>query len=64
MSKSNNKQVLVIRSTIPIKGDDMRRLYECILEQKKSGVIFLPSCLEAISVPDDVEIRIEEAPES
>ena len=58
MSKSNN-QVLVIKSKTYLHADDLNRLYKNILEQQKTGVILLPSCFEAILVPDDVEIRVE-----
>lgn len=55
-----NKQLLVINSKVYLHPDVLNKLYKGILEQRKTGVILLPSCLEAISVPDDVEIKIIE----
>lgn len=31
-----------------------------ILEQKETGVIVLPSCVDAVVVPDDIKIVIDD----
>lgn len=37
-----------------------RLIHDCIEAQKKTGLILLPSYLEAQIVPDDIEIKLDE----
>lgn len=38
----------------------LRELRRNILEQKETGVIVLPSCVDAVVVPDDIKIVIDD----
>ena len=48
--------VLVIK----VRPERLRELRRNILEQKETGVIVLPSCVDAVVVPDDIKIVIDD----
>jgi hypothetical protein len=54
------KDILVVRCNSYLKSDEYSNLYECLQNQKAMGVVLLPNHLEAIVVPNDIEIKIEE----
>lgn len=41
-------------------GSGYSVIHDCIEVQKKTGLILLPSYLEAQIVPDDIEIKLDE----
>ncbi len=51
MSESN---VLILQSDVVLKNHEMNELYDTILEQKKQGVILLPSYVKVVNVPEEV----------
>lgn len=42
------------------KTKELNDIRRCILSQKESGVVVLPPYCEAVVIPDDIEIRIED----
>ena len=59
MKQKKNKPLLIIRSTVPIKGDLMMALHKGFVEQAETGVVILPHFMEATYVPEGVEVVIE-----
>jgi hypothetical protein len=55
------KDVLIIRTRVLLKPEEMYRLRQGILEQIESGVVVLPAYYEAelVHVPDDIEVIVE-----
>lgn len=51
--------VLVIKSSA-VRPERLRELRRDILTQKETGVIVLPSCVDAVIVPDDIKIVIDD----
>lgn len=51
MSESN---VLILKCDMVLKNYEMNKLYDTILEQKKQGVILLPSYVKVVNVPEEV----------
>lgn len=54
------KDVLVIKCKALVKPDKLKAFRDKILKEKEEGVIVLPSIFDAVVVPDDVEIVMEE----
>lgn len=52
--------ILVIKSKVLLKVDVYKKLYDSLMAQKKNGLVIIPNYCEAIVVPDDIEIRVEE----
>lgn len=52
--------VLVIKCKALVKPDKLRALRDRILKEKEEGIIVLPPIFDAVVVPDDVEIVMEE----
>ena len=52
--------ILVIKSKILLKTDAYKKLYDLLMKQKENGVVIVPEYCEAIVVPDDIEIRMED----
>lgn len=55
-----NDQVLVVQLKTLVSSDKIQKMYESILSQIEKGVVLLPVGCEAIVVPKDIEIRVEE----
>lgn len=55
-----SNSLLIIKSNVFAGESFMEKLRESIRTQKESGVIVLPFYCDALLVPDDVEIRVEE----
>ena len=51
MSESN---VLILQCDVVLKNYEINKLYDTILEQKKQGVILLPSYVKVVNVPEEV----------
>lgn len=51
---------LVIKCNIPKHPADVEILRQSIIEQRRSGVVILPCYCEAIVVPEDIRIEMEE----
>lgn len=52
--------VIKVKTGINVKADLMNHWRKEILRQKETGVVLLPWFLEAVAVPEDVEIKVEE----
>lgn len=52
-----NDDILVIKANMFLKNKEREAVRQCILEQRKTGIIVLPQYCEAIVVPKDVEIK-------
>ena len=53
--------ILVVKTNIMLKPDKMESLRQRFLEQKGTGVVVLPPYCTALVVPEDIEIRMEDA---
>lgn len=49
--------ILVVKCNAFLPYERMQAILDNIMAQKETGVILLPSYLEAQIVPDDIEIR-------
>ncbi len=55
-------EILVIKvNQLNLSPEDMHNLRQQIIKQKEEKVVLLPYYCEAIVVPEDVDIRVEEA---
>ena len=52
-------KVLVVKPMIKVNIETLEALHKSILLQKETGVVVLPWCVEALLVPEDVEIKVE-----
>ena len=50
--------ILVVKSTAFLPREKMQAILDNIIAQKETGVILLPSYLEAQIVPEDIEIKL------
>lgn len=50
--------ILVVKCNAFLPCERMRAILDNLRAQKETGVILLPSYLEAQIVPDDIEIRL------
>lgn len=56
----NKHYTLVVKSHVRLSQEQLQFIHDCIEAQKKTGLILLPSYLEAQIVPDDIEIKLDE----
>lgn len=49
--------LLVVTAPYALKRDRMKEIHERLVEEKQTGVIFLPCGFEALVVPKDIEVR-------
>ena len=52
-------KVLIVKPMIKANIETLEALHKSILLQKETGVVVLPWCVEALLVPEDVEIKVE-----
>lgn len=52
--------ILVIKCNTIVKPERLEDMRKTFISQKETGVIVLPAMCEAVVVPDDVEIIVEE----
>ena len=50
----SEKNVLILQCDVVLKNYEMNELYDTILEQKKQGVILLPSYVKVVNIPEEV----------
>lgn len=55
--------ILVIKCRHTVRPERLRELRRDILTQKETGVIVLPSCVDAVVVPDDIKVVIDDEEE-
>lgn len=55
--------ILVVKSTAFLPRERLQVILNSLKAQKETGVILLPSYLEAQIVPDDIEIRLASSDE-
>ena len=51
--------ILVVKSTAFLTSKQLQNILDSLKAQKETGVILLPSYLEAKIVPDDIEIKLK-----
>lgn len=49
----SEKNVLILQSNVALKNSEMNELYDTILTQKERGVIFLPSYVKVLNLPEE-----------
>ena len=49
---------LVVKSSVFLPRKQLHGIFDSLKTQKETGVILLPSYLEAKIVPDDIEIKL------
>ena len=54
---------LVVKTKIYLKSDVYKKLYASLMSQKENGLVIIPAYCEAIVVPDNIEIRMEDSNE-
>ena len=52
-------KVLVVKPMIKLNAETLEALHKSILLQKETGVVVLPWSVEALLVPEDVKIKVE-----
>ena len=52
--------ILIIKCNAIVKPERLEDMRRSFISQKETGVIVLPAMCEAVVVPDDVEIIVEE----
>lgn len=55
----NKHYILVVKSHANLSQEQLQFIHDCIEVQKKTGIILLPSYLDAQIVPDDIEIKLD-----
>ena len=55
--------ILVVKCNAFLPHEKMQAILDNIMAQKETGVILLPSYLEAQIVPEDIEIRLASSDE-
>lgn len=55
------KDVLVIKCRAVIKPEKLNEFRETFIKQKAEGVVVIPPYFDALVVPEDIEIRMEDA---
>ena len=50
--------ILIVRCRTNLPSEQLKHILDCLKVQKETGVILLPSYLEAQVVPDDIEIKL------
>lgn len=50
--------ILVVKSTAFLPSEQLQGIFDSLKTQKETGVILLPSYLEAQIVPEDIEIKL------
>ena len=50
--------ILVVKSSVFLPRKQLQGILDSLKAQKETGVILLPSYLEAKIVPDDIEIKL------
>ena len=55
----NKHYTLVIKSHVHLSQKRLQFIHDCIEAQIKTGLILLPSYLDAQIVPDDIEIKLD-----
>lgn len=56
---NNPRYILVVKSHANLSQEQLQFIHDCIEVQKKTGIILLPSYLDAQIVPDDIEIKLD-----
>ena len=54
-----SKGLLIVRCKAALSEENYESLQEILLREKEEGVVVLPPFLEAIYVPEDIEIEFE-----
>ena len=60
-AQPEQKSVLIIKSNVLLKKEQLEAYRKMFMEQKNDGVVLLPSMFEAQYIPDDVDVRIDAA---
>lgn len=57
----DRKSVLIIKSKVLMKKEQLEAYRKMFMEQKNDGVVLLPNAFDAQYVPNDVDVRINAA---
>lgn len=49
--------ILIVKCRTNLPCEQLKHILDCLKAQKETGVILIPSYLEAQVVPDDIEIK-------
>lgn len=49
--------ILLVKCHVPLRREQLRTIFDYLKTQKETGLVLLPSYLEAQIVPDDIEIK-------
>lgn len=55
-----NNDLLIVKLNMHLRARDIQRIRDSIQKQKETGLVILPAFCDAIQVPKDIEIRVEE----
>ena len=55
--------ILVVKAKVYLKTDAYKQLYASLMTQKENGLVIIPAYCEAVVVPDNIEIRMEDSNE-
>lgn len=53
-------EILVVKVNHHVKGEVLKELQKVLLKQRETGVIVIPSWMDAQVVSGDIELRVEE----
>jgi hypothetical protein len=55
--------ILIIKSNAFLPREQLQNILNCLKAQKETGIILLPSYLEARVVPDNIEVKLADVDE-
>lgn len=50
--------ILLVKCNVPLRREQFHAILDQLNAQKETGLVLLPSYLEAKIVPDDIEIKL------
>lgn len=56
--------ILITKSKMFLSHEQLQKIFNCLKAQKETGIILLPSYLEALVVPDNIEIKFTDVNEN
>lgn len=55
--------ILVVKTKVYLKTDAYKQLYTSLITQKENGLVIIPAYCEAVVVPNNIEIKMEDTNE-
>lgn len=53
------KDLLLIKCNVSLSYENFEELYNHLMDQKERGLIIIPSYCEALIVPDEIKIKVD-----